>query len=223
VTLRGKMKTEKPADFLEAGPRDRSADKRSSILNAAAEIFLNGGFLGTSMDEIAAKARVAKQTVYAHFSNKRDLFVAMVSALTNQASDRVHVGVPEFHEGDDLKRYLTDYAVRQLQVVLTPRIIRLRRLVISEVLRFPELGEALYSGGPGRSIMSLAAIFERLAERGVLAIRNPSLAASQFNWLVMSAPLNRAMLLGDDAIPSASELQKHAAESVQLFLAAYRQ
>jgi TetR/AcrR family transcriptional regulator, mexJK operon transcriptional repressor len=217
------MKTEKPADVLEAGPRDRSADKRSSILNAAAEIFLNGGFLGTSMDEIAAKARVAKQTVYAHFSNKRDLFVAMVSALTNQASDRVHVGVPEFHEGDDLKRYLTDYAVRQLQVVLTPRIIRLRRLVISEVLRFPELGEALYSGGPGRSIISLAAIFERLAERGVLAIRNPSLAASQFNWLVMSAPLNRAMLLGDDAIPSASELQKHAAESVQLFLAAYRQ
>jgi len=223
VTLRRKMKTEKPADVLAAGPRDRSADKRSSILNAAAEIFLNGGFLGTSMDEIAAKARVAKQTVYAHFSNKRDLFVAMVSALTNQASDRVHVGVPEFHEGDDLKRYLTDYAVRQLQVVLTPRIIRLRRLVISEVLRFPELGEALYSGGPGRSIMSLAAIFERLAERGVLAIRNPSLAASQFNWLVMSAPLNRAMLLGDDAIPSASELQKHAAESVQLFLAAYRQ
>jgi TetR/AcrR family transcriptional regulator, mexJK operon transcriptional repressor len=217
------MKTEKPADVLEARPRDRSADKRSSILNAAAEIFLNGGFLGTSMDEIAAKARVAKQTVYAHFSNKRDLFVAMVSALTNQASDRVHVGVPEFHEGDDLKRYLTDYAVRQLQIVLTPRIIRLRRLVISEVSRFPELGEALYSGGPGRSIMSLAAIFERLAERGVLAIRNPSLAASQFNWLVMSAPLNRAMLLGDDAIPSASELQKHAAESVQLFLAAYRQ
>lgn len=221
VTVRRKMKTAKPAD-LEAGTRDRSADKRSSILNAAAEIFLNGGYLGTSMDDVAAKARVAKQTVYAHFSNKRDLFVAMVSALTNQASDRVHAGVPEFQEGDDLKRYLTNYAVRQLQIVLTPRIVRLRRLVIGEVSRFPELGEALYSGGPGRAITSLAAIFERLAECGVLAIRNPSLAASQFNWLVMSAPLNRAMLLGNDAIPSASELQKHAAESVQLFLAAYR-
>lgn len=222
VTVRRKMKTAKSAD-VDVGPGDRRADKRSSILNAAAEIFLSGGYLGASMDEIAAKARVAKQTVYAHFSNKRDLFVAMVSALTNQASDRVHVGVSEFHEGDDLKRYLTDCAVRQLQIVLTPRIVRLRRLVISEVSRFPELGEALYSGGPGRAIISLAAIFERLAERGVLAIRNPSLAASQFNWLVMSAPLNRAMLLGDDAIPSASELRKHAAESVQLFLAAYRQ
>ena len=200
---------------------DRSSDKRSSILNAAAEIFLAGGYLGASMDEIAAKARVAKQTVYGHFSNKRDLFLAMVSALTNQASDRVHAGVPEFREGDDLKRYLTDYAFRQLLVVLTPRIVHLRRLVIGEVSRFPELGEALYSGGPGRAIASLAAIFERLAAHGVLRIRNPSLAASQFNWLVMSAPLNRAMLLGDDAIPSRSELRKHAAESVQVFLAAY--
>lgn len=216
------MKAAKPPD-LKAGPPDRNAGKRSSILNAAAEIFLNGGYLGTSMDEIAAKAGVAKQTVYAHFSNKRDLFIAMVSALTNQASDRVHVGVPEFREGDDLKRYLSDYAFRQLQIVLTPRIVRLRRLVIGEVSRFPELGDALYSGGPGRAIISLAGIFKRLAECGVLALRNPSLAASQFNWLVMSAPLNRAMLLGDDAIPSASELRKHAAESVQLFLAAYRQ
>jgi TetR/AcrR family transcriptional repressor of mexJK operon len=174
------------------------------------------------MDEIAVKAGVAKQTVYAHFSNKRDLFIAMVSALSNHASDRVHVGAPEFHEGDDLKRYLTDYAVRQLKVVLTPRIVRLRRLVIGEVSRFPELGAALYAGGPGRAINSLAATFERLAASRVLAIRNPSLAASQFNWLVMSAPLNRAMLLGDHAIPSASALHKHAAESVQLFLAAYR-
>jgi AcrR family transcriptional regulator len=221
VTRQRKTKTGKPAD-VEAAPPGRSAGKRSSILNAAAEIFLDGGYLGTSMDVIATKAGVAKQTVYAHFSNKRDLFVAMVSALSNQASDRVHQGVPEFREGDDLKRYLTGYAVRQLQVVLTPRIVRLRRLVIGEVSRFPELGEALYSGGPGRAILSLAATFERLAACGVLAIRNPSLAAFQFNWLVMSAPLNRAMLLGDGAIPSASELQKHAAESVQLFLAAYR-
>jgi AcrR family transcriptional regulator len=222
MSARRKTKTVKPVN-IQAGVPDRSGEKRSSILEAAAQIFLDGGYLGSSMDEIAAKAGVAKQTVYAHFSNKRDLFVAMVSALSNQASDRVHVGVPEFREGDDLNRYLTDYAVRQLQVVLTPRIVRLRRLVIGEVSRFPELGEALYSGGPGRAISSLAATFERIAACRVLAIRNPSLAASQFNWLVMSAPLNGAMLLGDDAIPSKSELQRHAAESVQLFLAAYRQ
>src|ERR1035438_1454412 len=97
ISAQLKTKTAKPAD-VEVGPPDRTADKRSSILEAAAEIFLDGGYLGTSMDEIAAKAGVAKQTVYAHFSNKRELFIAMVSALSNQTSDRVHVGVPEFRE-----------------------------------------------------------------------------------------------------------------------------
>jgi TetR/AcrR family transcriptional regulator, mexJK operon transcriptional repressor len=204
-----------------AGKPDPKTSKRSSILNAAADIFLNGGYLGASMDDIASKAGVAKQTVYAHFSTKRDLFVAMVSTLSNQASDRVHIGVPEFRDGDDLEHYLRDYAIRQLEIVLTAPIVRLRRLVIGEVSRFPELGEALYSGGPARAIMSLASIFERLAARGVLKVQNPSLAASQFNWLVMAAPLNRAMLLGDDAIPSGSELRQHAAEAVHLFLSAY--
>ena len=197
---------------------DRQADKPRAILEAAAEIFLDDGYLGASMDDIAEKAAVAKQTVYAHFSSKRALFVAMASALTNEASDRVHKDVPQFHDGDDLERFLTDYALRQLKVVLAPRLVRLRRLVIGEVSRFPELGEALYAGGPGRAIASLAATLGRLVAKGALEIGDPALAASQFNWLVMSAPLNRAMLLGDKAIPSAAELHKHASESVRLFL-----
>ncbi|RUM06291.1 hypothetical protein EFB14_31610 [Rhizobium fabae] len=90
-----------------------------------------------------------------------------------------------------------------------PRI-RLRRLVIGEVTRFPELGVVLYSGGPGRAIESLAATFDRLAALGALSIADTKLAATQFNWLGMSAPLNRAMLLGDAAIPDASALRTHA-------------
>ncbi len=47
------------------------------------------------------------------------------------------------------------------------------------------------------------------------------MAASQFNWLVMAEPLNRAMLLGDSAIPKPAELRRHAEEAVRVFLAAY--
>ena len=50
---------------------------------------------------------------------------------------------------------------------------------------------------------------------------DPELAASHFNWLVMAAPVNRAMLLGDDAIPSADELDRYAEGGVRAFLAAY--
>jgi hypothetical protein len=55
----------------------------------------------------------------------------------------------------------------------------------------------------------------------LVVIDNPATAASQLNWLVMSEPLNKAMLLGDDAIPKPSVLRRHAAEGVRVFLAAY--
>jgi len=47
-----------------------------------------------------------------------------------------------------------------------------------------------------------------------MAVRN--------NWLVMGEPVNRAMLLGDQAIPAAVALRRHAADAVRIFLAAYR-
>jgi TetR/AcrR family transcriptional repressor of mexJK operon len=214
------MKAKKPG-VKAVGRVQTTAEKRAAVLEAAAKVFLSGGYLGASMDEIADLAGVSKQTVYTYFSNKEALFAAMASALSNEASDRVHNNVAEFGEDDDLEGYLVGYAVRQLEVVLTPRILQLRRLVIGEVGRFPELGAALYAGGPGRAIASLAATFERLADRGALSVHDPLLAATQFNWLIMSAPLNRAMLLGDGAIPSSKELREHAREGVRMFLAAY--
>jgi TetR/AcrR family transcriptional regulator, mexJK operon transcriptional repressor len=204
-----------------SGRIQRTADKRAAILEAAATKFLSGGYLGASMDDIAELAGVSKQTIYVYFSTKEALFAAMASALSNDASDRVHGDVAEFRDGDDLEKYLIDYAVRQLQIVLTPRILQLRRLVIGEAGRFPELGAALYAGGPGRALASLTATFQWLAARGLLWVRDPSLAAAQFNWLIMGAPLNRAMLLGDSAIPRPKELQEHAREAVRMFLAAY--
>jgi TetR/AcrR family transcriptional regulator, mexJK operon transcriptional repressor len=211
----------KKSGVKAVGRVQTTAEKRAAVLEAAAKVFLSGGYLGASMDEIADLAGVSKQTVYTYFSNKEALFAAMASALSNEANDRVHNNVAEFGEDDDLEGYLVGYAVRQLEVVLTPRILQLRRLVIGEVGRFPELGAALYAGGPGRAIASLAATFERLADRGALSVHDPLLAATQFNWLIMSAPLNRTMLLGDGAIPSSKELREHAREGVRMFLAAY--
>ena len=64
-------------------------------------------------------------------------------------------------------------------------------------------------------------MLETLAARDLLTIDDPKTAASHFNWLVMSEPLNRAMLLGDEAIPKQAVLRRHAAECVRVFLTAY--
>lgn len=105
---------------------------------------------------------------------------------------------------------------------MQPRLLQLRRLVIGEASRFPALGQTFYERGPGRTIAALATTFERLAARGVLRLEDPELAAVHFNWLIMSAPLNRAMLLGSDEPPATANLKRHADSAVRVFLAAYR-
>ncbi|MDQ3411424.1 MAG: TetR/AcrR family transcriptional regulator [Chloroflexota bacterium] len=203
------------------GEANRSGRKRRAILDAATDVFLKSGYLGANMDEIAALASVSKQTVYKQFASKETLFIEIVTGMTSEAGDRVLNEMPVPNENADLAEYLRHYAEKQLTVVLTPRLMRLRRLVIGEVSRFPELAKVLYESGPMRAMTALATTFERLTERGLLAIDDPLVAASHFNWLIMSDPLNRAMLLGDEAIPTRAELRRHAAEGVRVFLAAY--
>lgn len=199
----------------------RSEHKRRAILQAATEVFLKGGYLGTNMDEIAAASGVSKQTVYKHFASKEALFVEIVGSMTNDAGDLVHNAVPELKDRSDLADFLVDYAYRQLSVVLTPRLMQLRRLVIGEVARFPDLARVLYERGPMRAMRALAATFEELARRDFLTLDDPMTAAAHFNWLVMSQALNQAMLLGDHAIPDDAELRRNAVEGVRVFLAAY--
>jgi TetR/AcrR family transcriptional repressor of mexJK operon len=208
----------KPAHNEETG---NSARKHRAILDAALKVFLKSGYLGANMDEIAALSEVSKQTIYKHFSSKEALFVEIVTSMTDSASDTVHNKQPEPAAGNNIAGFLQTYAHRQLTVVLTPRLMQLRRLVIGEVARFPELAQVLYQRGPQRAIAALAQRFERLAARGLLVMDDPMIAASHFNWLIMSEPLNKAMLLGDAAIPKPAALRRYAAEGVRVFLAAY--
>jgi TetR/AcrR family transcriptional regulator, mexJK operon transcriptional repressor len=207
--------------LVEPKREKRSEQKRRVILEAATKVFLKGGYLGTNMDEIAALSGVSKQTVYKHFASKEALFVEIVTGMTGEAGDRVLKDVSEPHDRASLAHYLHNYAYKQLTIVLTPRLMQLRRLVIGEVSRFPELAKVLYERGPGRALTELAAAFKRLAERGLLEVDDPQVAASHFNWLIMAEPLNQVMLLGDEAIPSEEKLHQHVAEGVRVFLAAY--
>jgi len=184
-------------------------------------VFLRDGFIGASMDEVAQLAGVSKQTIYNHFGSKEDLFVALVSWMTTSAGDWVRPEPLELPEGTDVADYLEEYAVRQLTAVLDPRLLRLRRLVIGEVSRFPDLAQALWENGPERAMDALARLFGRLSDDGMLLDTDPHIAAETYNWLVMSAPLNKAMLMGDDHLPDAKALREHAREAVRVFLAAY--
>ena len=206
---------------MSNGAATRVRRSKAKILAAAEDVFLRHGFLVANMDGIADRAGVSKQTVYAHFHSKAALFVAVVEAMTGKAATDIGEDVAEVLDDRPVADYLLDVANDQLTVVLTPRLMRLRRMVIAEVERFPELGRSLYENGPIRSIRRVERALRHYIEIGQVKTSDPFAAATHFNWIVMSAPINAAMLLGDAGIPSRTELVNHARQAVRIFVSAY--
>lgn len=207
-----------PAD---AAPRTRSERKRRAILDAALEIFLEHGFVGAGMDDVAAAAGASKVTVYHHFTDKQRLFVAVVEAAIQDAE----AGSRELVEGlgrtDDLSRDLRRFARRHVALVTQPHLVRMRRLIVAESGRFPDLARAWHAAGPERGHQSLAAQIRRLTQRGLLNAPEPLLAAQHLNYLILSIPLNEALFTSRDTAFPARRLNKWADEAVRVFLAAY--
>jgi TetR/AcrR family transcriptional repressor of mexJK operon len=202
-----------------AGLRPSSVAKRRAILATAEQAFLAAQYDRVTMDDIAASSGVSKQTVYAHFGTKEQLFIELVTLMTRLAGDDVHqVAAGPVESGDRIAPALEAILCRQLAAVLQPRMLRLRRLVIGEVPRFPELARAVFEHGPQRAVATLAEMLADLDARDLLSVPDPKLAATQLNWLVMGAPVNDAMFLGDDAIPSEQVQRHHVRSAVATFL-----
>lgn len=206
-------------EATDATRTPRSQRKRETILSAARELFLAQGYAATSMDAVAAAAAVSKQTIYKQFADKERLFTAVLTADIEEAEGRTSALVDALDDADDAATALRAFARQHIIDVLQPHLVRWRRLVIAEADRFPELARAWYETGPAKAHATLADRFTLLAARGLLRVPDPLLAAEQFNWLVLSIPLNRAMF--GLTPPSPSELRRYADEAVRVFLAAY--
>jgi TetR/AcrR family transcriptional regulator, mexJK operon transcriptional repressor len=167
------------------------------------------------------KAAAVDVSVAASVDDK--LVARGVISTLNEAGDPIDEAVLTLQDSGDVEADLRDLARRQLAAVIQPKLMQLRRLVIGEVARFPDLGRIFYERGQGRTIPALAAALERLAAHGLLELEDAQLAATHFNWLIMSAPVNRAMLLGDDRPLTEAELDRYAEGGVRVFIAAYGQ
>lgn len=150
-----------------------SAKKRMGIVKAAHDLFLDQGYELTSMDDIAARARVSKPTVYSHFRDKEALFAEVVRATTDDVGDLVSLVSRSLADPEDFELKLLELARKFLTALMQPQMLKLRRMVIANAERFPEVGRLWYEQGFERVLRTLADCFQRLADRTVLKLDDP--------------------------------------------------
>jgi len=196
----------------------RVVRSRAIILAAAHEHFVTHGYVGANVDLLAAEAGVSKRTVYNVFGDKETLFRAVVERAVGIA-ERFSRELAEDFGADAGPGTLEDIAVRLARSVLSPRVVPLRRLLIGESRRFPELAREYYDRAPGLVMRTLAG---HLAGLPGLAVDDPDTAAEHFAFLVLGAPLDRALFdPGTDGVGAPDDLDGRARTGVAAFIRAY--
>ena len=122
-------------------PKERAGEVEERILDAARKVFLERGFEGASIEEIAEAARSGKPTIYARFPGKEALFTAVVMQSVAANVERLKAYTPT---GATIEQRLESVAVTVLEWILLSDSIGLMRVAIAEAPRFPDLARSVY-------------------------------------------------------------------------------
>jgi len=205
-------------------PKELAGEVDERILNAARKVFLERGFEGASIDEIADVARSGKPTIYGRFRDKRALFTAMV---TRDILSRITQFKGEAPTGATVEERFTHAASALLHWGLESERSGLMRLAIAEAHRFPDLAGTVgrrareLSTELGVRLLSELKQSDGLASLPAFAPEHLPTTARFFLDLVALPMLFRALFEVNLKTLDA-EVDAHVARSVAFFLAACR-
>lgn len=169
------------------------------------------------MDALAAVADVSKATVYAYHPSKEALFAATVKRECRRTVTRMTIGEHGV-DGRSLEQALIEIGNTFLNILVSPEIAALTRMVVAESRRFPELGHIYYHSGPGQITKSVAKYLERANQRGCVHGCDPWRGADQFLGLLRGDRHIRLLLGQYSEDTSKDDVVR---EAVALFLGRY--
>jgi AcrR family transcriptional regulator len=202
-------------------PRALAGEVEERILDAAKNVFLERGFEGASIDEIADVARAGKPTIYARFPGKEALFAAVMARKVSEKTGSYESISPT---GATLEESLASIAAAILRNVLEAETVGLARAAIAEARRFPDLAASIHRMARERTSEAVARILGELRESDQLpgfAADRRAATARRFIELIVLPVMMRA-LFGEDLAALRAEIGPHVARGVSFFLAACR-
>lgn len=208
-------------------PREQAGEVEERILDAAQKVFLERGFDGASVDEIAEVAHAGKPTIYARFPHKEAIFIAVVERMVRRRTEIMAASRLSTEAGSTIEERLTIFATLILKTALVDETIDLVRAAIAEARRFPNLASSVHRLVRERGANEIALLLGELVEPAD-ARRIPVLApdrllesARRFAELVVQPMMMRA-LFGEDLATLRAEIDPHVRQAVDFFAAAWR-
>jgi AcrR family transcriptional regulator len=196
---------------------DDDSSKRRQILDGASKVFMDLGFDGASMGEIARAAGVSKGTLYVYFADKNRLFEAIVE---REMLDQQKVAF-NFDAERDVAATLRGFGQAYIELLCRPGGGSAIRTVMAIAERMPEVGRRYYEHVLDKTINRLAAYLEAHVAAKDLAIPDCQLAASQF-MMMCQASLFLPFIFQAAPPPSADRIAEVVASATRMFLAAYQ-
>jgi len=198
--------------------RTEPAGKAAKIIEAARDAFFEQGYDAISMDEVAKRAGVAKQTVYSYYSSKDALFAA-VHARERESLQGV-MEAPPIDTPDAVRSWLREIGLKLLEILLSPSFRALFRVTVAAAHRFPSLGKEIYEEGILPHQVQLTDLIRKAEEAGALQSDDPRVAAQQFLAL-MRGELYFHCIIDPSFEPSRAATLRQVEEAVDCFLAKY--
>lgn len=187
-----------PPSKATPSTRALSTEKTTAILNGAMQVFLEQGYVGTTMDRVAAAAGVSKPTVYSHFHDKETLFNALIEQCvqkTHWARLPPEMLQPSAASPEKVLRQLADSILESCME--NAEKITFIRLILGESGRFPELGRAFVQHMDKPILDTLT---QYLSDCPALDLPDPRAAAYMFTGTLIFFLMSHVMLHGDDIL-----------------------
>jgi AcrR family transcriptional regulator len=195
-------------------PTKEQAEQITGLLiDVATRLFRESSFEAVSVDQIAATARISKQTFYARFASKEELFAA---AMRKSVNDLLMPEVTESNRDGPIEATLIRIGVELSKRGLTPAAIAIDRLIVSAAHQFPQLALAYHENADHVREL-IADIFSNAMRDGQIRSVDARFAAEQFLYAVVNGPVRTAILSGKVA-RSEKDLRVRVTAAVGLFL-----
>ncbi|WP_421936899.1 TetR/AcrR family transcriptional regulator [Phenylobacterium sp.] len=189
--------------------------KNEAILDAAIEVMAERG-LSASLEEIARRAGVSKQTIYNHYGGKAELARAMSERRAHEIGEVL--AAPGAVEAPE--ETLAAYGRILLNAVLNARGMAIYRMAMLASTTMPDVAHAIYEAGPRASRRSLADFLRLENAAGRLSCPDPLEAAEFFGGMVLGR-FQTAALLGQPVDLTDAEIERVAVEAATRFMRAY--